>query len=261
MTKTATILKAMQTILLVTVFMPAPLFAEPALTARQMLALAQTQSQDNAVKGEVEKMTSHRPILTGAQAAEPANPNLQRPVVTAKISAPLASPPVAPAPAAASEVDAPAPTQSATEKASTSPVDVAAAVTAAPRAQVAGSSIVALPAPRPAADITTAEAVTNTDTATPASNTEAAMPAPASPLPTRDTASDAPKADNAAIAPAAGKAVALTETVATPGSSRHPHRPHPNSIYEIGNVSIRTQVQRILNRPETRLLIARYSLN
>ncbi|HEV3501304.1 MAG TPA: hypothetical protein VGZ92_13360, partial [Bradyrhizobium sp.] len=87
MTKTGTILKTMQAVLLVTVFTPAPSFAEPALTARQMLAQAQIQSQDNAVKGEVKKITSRGLILTDAQAAEPAKPNLQRRFVTATISA------------------------------------------------------------------------------------------------------------------------------------------------------------------------------
>jgi hypothetical protein len=282
MTKTGTILKAMQAVLLVTVFTPAPSFAEPALTARQMLAQAQIQSQDNAVKGEVKKITSRGLILTDAQAAEPTKPNLQRPFVTATISAPLVSAPVAPAPAVVTKVDTPVPTPNTTEMVSTSSFEVAAAqMTPAPQASVATSSIVILPAPPLAADTIPPESVTKTGTITstvapvaiPASTvqtrpseSEAAMPAPASSLPvvaaTKDTTNDAPKANNspvATIAPAKKKAVASAEAVATRSSSRHPRRPH--NVYEIGNANIGTQVQHILNRPEVKLLLAQYGLN
>jgi hypothetical protein len=286
MTKIGTILKAMQAVLLVTVFTPVPSFAEPALTTRQMLAQAQIQSQDNAVKGEVKKITSRGLILTDAQAAEPAKPNLQRPFVTATISAALVSAPVAPAPAVVTNVDTPVPTPNATEMVSTSSFEVAAApMTPAPQAPVATSSIVILPAPPLAADTT--PPVTKTDTitstvaplaaqansATPASTvqtrpseSEAAMPAPASSLPvvaaTKDTTNDVPKANNspvATIAPAKKKAVASAEAAATRSSSRHPRRPH--NVYEIGNANIGTQVQHILNRPEVKLLLAQYGLN
>jgi hypothetical protein len=284
MMKTGTILKAMQTVLLVTIFTPVPSFAEPALTARQMLAQAQIQSQDNAVEGEVKKITSRGLILTDAQAAEPPKPSLQRPVVTATISAPLVSAPVAPAPAVVTKVDTPAPTPSTTEKVSASSFEVVAApVTPAAETSVATSSIVVLPAPPLAADTILPESVTKTGTimsmvapvAIPASTvetrssaTEAAMPAPASSLPvvaaTNGTANDAPTADNAAgatVAPAKRKAAASTETGATRSSSRHPRRPHPYSIYEIGNANIRTQVQHVLNRPEVRSLLAQYGVN
>jgi hypothetical protein len=290
MTRTATILKAMQAVLLVTVFTPAPLFAEPALTARQMLAQAQIQSQDNAVKGEVKKITSRGLILTDAQAAEPANPNPQRPVVKATIPAPLVSAPIAPAPAAVTKVDTAAPTPSTTEKVSTSSFEVAAApVTPAPQAPVATSSIVILPAPPVAADTATPETVTKTDTATsmatiPAqinpvaraastvqaqpSVTEATMPAPASSLPvvaaTKGAANDAPKASNAtdaSVAPATKKAVASTETVATHRSSGHSRRSHPDYVFQIGNAKFGTQLKHILNRPEVKLLLAQYGLD
>src|SRR6202045_4044078 len=284
MTKTGTILKAMQAVLLVTVFTPAPSFAEPALTARQMLAQAQIQSQDNAVKGEVKKITSRGLILTDAQAAEPAKPNLQRRFVTATISAPLVSAPVAPAPAVVTKVDTPVPTPNTTEMVSTSSFEVAAApMTPAPQAPVATSSIVILPAPPVAADTIPPESVTKTGTITstvapvaiPASTvqtrpseSEAAMPAPASSLPvvaaTKDTTNNAPKANNspvATIAPAKKKAVASAEAAATRSSSKHPRRPHLDNVYEIGNANIGTQVQHILNRPEVKLLLAQYGLN
>jgi hypothetical protein len=282
MTKTGTILKAMQAVLLVTVFTPAPSFAEPALTARQMLAQAQIQSQDNAVKGEVKKITSRGLILTDAQAAEPTKPNLQRPFVTATISAPLVSAPVAPAPAVVTKVDTPVPTPNTTEMVSTSSFEVAAApMTPAPQASVATSSIVILPAPPVAADTIPPESVTKTGTITstvapvaiPASTvqtrpseSEAAMPAPASSLPvvaaTKDTTNNAPKANNspvATIAPAKKKAVASAEAAATRSSSKHPRRPH--NVYEIGNANIGTHVQHILNRPEVKLLLTQYGLN
>ena len=76
MTKTGTILKAMQAVLLVTVLTPAIGHADP-LSTRQMLAQAQTQSQDQAVKAEVKKI--NRGLILGtAEAAT--NPNVQRPV-------------------------------------------------------------------------------------------------------------------------------------------------------------------------------------
>ena len=78
---------------------------------------------------------------------------------------------------------------------------------------------------------------------------------------TKGTANDALTANVAAgatVAPAKRKAVASTETAATRSSSRHPRRPHPHSIYEIGNASIDTQLQHILNRPEVRSLLAQY---
>jgi hypothetical protein len=284
MTKIGTILKAMQAVLLVTAFTPAPSFAKPAVTARQMLAQAQIQSQDNAVKSEVKKITGRGLIMTDAQAAEPSNPMVRRPVVTATISAPLVSAPVAPAPAVATSVDTPAATPSATDKVSKSTFEVAAApVTPPAETPVATSSIVVMPAPPLAADTMPPESVTKTDTITstvapvaiPASTvqtrssaTEAAMPASASSLPvvaaTNGTANDAPTADNAAgatVAPAKRKAVASTENGATRGSSRHPRRPHPYGAYEIGNANIGTQVQHILNRPEVRSLLAQYGVN
>jgi hypothetical protein len=282
MTKIGTILKAMQAVLLVTAFTPAPSFAEPAVTARQMLAQAQIQSQDNAVKSEVRKITGRGLIMTDAQAAEPTKPNLQRPFVTATISAPLVSAPVAPAPAVVTKVDTPVPTPNTTEMVSTSSFEVAAApMTPAPQAPVATSSIVILPAPPVAADTIPPESVTKTGTITstvapvaiPASTvqtrpseSEAAMPAPASSLPvvaaTKDTTNNAPKANNspvATIAPAKKKAVASAEAAATRSSSKHPRRPH--NVYEIGNANIGTHVQHILNRPEVKLLLTQYGLN
>jgi hypothetical protein len=281
MTKIGTILKAMQAVLLVTVFTPVPSFAEPALTTRQMLAQAQIQSQDNAVKGEVKKITGRGLILTDAQAAEPAKPNLPRPVVTATFSEPLVSAPVAPAPAVVTKVDTRAATPSATDKVSKSTFEVAAApATPAAETPVATSSIVVLPAPPLAADTIPSESVTKTGNITStvaavestvqtqSSATEAAMPAPASSLPvvaaTKRTANDTPTPDNAAgatVAPAKRKALASTETGATRNSSRHPRRPHPYSIYEIGNANVGTQVQHILNRPEVRSLLAQYGVN
>jgi hypothetical protein len=274
MTKTGTILKAMQTVLLVTVLTPAPSFAEPALTARQMLAQAQTQSQDNAVKGEVKKITSRGLIMTDAQAAESTNPNGQRPVVIPAVSAPLVSAPVAPAPVVVAKVDTPAPTPSTTEKVSTFEV-AAAPVTPAPQARIATSSIVILPAPPVAANSTTPESVTKTDTATPTvatvpaqpSVTETTIAAPASSLPvvaaTSDTANDAPKANHATatVAPATKKAVASTETVAMHSSSRHLRRSHPDNVFEISSANVGSQLKHILNRPEVRTLLAQYGLN
>ena len=99
MTKTGTTLKTLQAVLLVTVLTPAIGHADP-LSTRMMLAQAQTQSQDQAVKGEVKKL--NRGLIVGtAQAATTSN--VQRPVEIPAIAAPVT---VAKAPAVAA-VEAP----------------------------------------------------------------------------------------------------------------------------------------------------------
>src|SRR5262249_9610351 len=99
MTTTRTITKTLRTVLLLTVLTPAPLFAaEQAQSARQRLAQAQTQSQTQAVKGEVKRINRGL-ILNDAQAAE-SSPNAQRPVVIPAISQ-------TPAPAPAATVETP----------------------------------------------------------------------------------------------------------------------------------------------------------
>jgi len=64
MTKIGTLSNTIRAVLIVAVLTPAPLLAEPAATARQMLMLAQTRAQDHAVKNEVKKITERGPFPT-----------------------------------------------------------------------------------------------------------------------------------------------------------------------------------------------------
>ena len=108
MTRTGTIVKVMQAVLLVTVLTPATVYADP-LSTRQMLAQAETQSQDQTVKGEVKRI--NRGLILGtAEAAT--NSSALRPVEIPAISAPAAAVPTTPAPVTASDapkVEIPAP--------------------------------------------------------------------------------------------------------------------------------------------------------
>src|SRR5689334_9264931 len=94
MTRTITIMKAMQAILLATVLTPATVNAEP-LSTRQMLAQAQLQSQNQAVKDEVKRIDRG---LIGSPAEAATDGTAQRPLEIPAVSAPEVTAPTAPAP-------------------------------------------------------------------------------------------------------------------------------------------------------------------
>src|SRR5581483_7638250 len=79
--------KSLRAALLLLVLTPAPLFAEPPPTARQMLAQAQTQSQQRQVGGELKRITRSL-STTEAPAPAPAAvaaADLPKPAVTAVV--------------------------------------------------------------------------------------------------------------------------------------------------------------------------------
>jgi hypothetical protein len=85
------ILKTMQVLFLATTIAPAAAFAETAVTARQLLGLAQSQSQTQVVKGDLDKMS--RPALSQSS-PEPLKWAERSPVVAAADTLPTTPLPV-----------------------------------------------------------------------------------------------------------------------------------------------------------------------
>ena len=138
-------LKAMQAALLMTVLYPAPLFAEPALTVRDMLGRAQTQSENRVVKGEVAKINRGED-RSKAVVAVPAKPDSQRSFVVAAVLPPIASVPAISVPTPAAEI-------SHANKASPSIAEVREPKVSAPGkpliSEATASAATYAPAPRP----------------------------------------------------------------------------------------------------------------
>ncbi len=273
MTKTGTIVKVMQAVLLVTVLTPATVYADP-LSTRQMLAQAETQSQDQTVKGEVKRL--NRGLIFGtAEAAT--NPSAQHSVEIPAISALAATAPtpqILVAAVEAPKMDNLAPSTTKDEKSVTPTTSGTFETAAAPAASTSGtetSSIVTLPAPPPATDTISAPIIpvnSSADVAT--------TPAPA-PSVTPVTATQNPAA---VITPAATtttakvdaiKADAATKTAATKtATARTSHQrriPNQNdgsfnvAGVNIGSGNIGGQLTKIMNRPEVRSMLTQYGLN
>jgi len=269
MNKTGTILKAMQAVLLVTVLTPAISHADP-LSTRMMLAQAQTQSQDQAVKGEVKKM--NRGLILGtAEAAT--NPNLQRPVEIPQVTAPVTTAPVASTPVAtveAPQIEIPAlPPRN--YDAPVAPVTSNTFSTdAAPATATSTPSVVTLPAPQPASD--TAVTVTKT----PATTDVVTTPAPVTPVEpvtvatptpvttsTVTTTTDTAKTDTAK---AGTTSVKPTSTrTAQVSSERHGHT-HSDDSINVGGVklnggNLNVQISNIMNRSDVKSILSQYGLN
>jgi hypothetical protein len=81
--------KTLRAALLAMVLTPAPLLAEPATSARQMLALAQAQAQDLALKGEADKIAARTGAATEIPAAVSLGAsNAREPAVVPQVTAP-----------------------------------------------------------------------------------------------------------------------------------------------------------------------------
>ncbi len=247
MTKTGTIVKAMQAVLLVTVLTPATVFAGPVST-RQMAA----QTQDQPATGEVKRI--NRGLILGtAQAAT--NPNAQRPVEIPAIPAPTTTAPVAAV--EAPKVDVPA------LPAANNTFETAAA----PVATMSSSSIVTLPAPAPATDTSvpvTTNASTTTDAATaPASVAPVAPVITTEPTPTTVTtpaATTTAKVDTAT----SSTNTSSTKVARAPHQSRSRH--HCDDSFDVGgfNVSsgnINRQLTKFINRSDVKSIFSQYGLN
>jgi hypothetical protein len=265
MTKTGTIVKAMQAVLLVTVLTPATVYADP-LSTRQMLAQAQTQSQDQAVKGEVKRI--NRGLILGtAEAAT--NSNAQRPVEIPAISTPA---PTTPAPALAVEapqVEIPALPPRHDEAPASAATDGTFSTAAAPSASTSvaqTSSIVTLPAPAQPATDTTAPVTTSAPAATDA----ATMPAPVAPVatnvPVTATVTTPVATTTTAKVDTATSSANTSSTKTTQASHQSRSRHHSDDSFDVGgfNVSsgdINRQLTKFINRRDVKSILAQFGLN
>jgi hypothetical protein len=232
-TKTGTILKALQAVLLVTVLSPAIAHADP-LAASQKLAPAQTQ--DQPAKGEA-KHINRGLILGTAQAAT--NPNVQRPVEIPQISAPVTT---APAPVVAAveapQIEIPAlppRNDDAPVTPTTNDIITTAAAPAATTSTAATLPVTTLPAPQPAADTSsTATTTANVDTAK----------------------ADTTKADTTA------SKVTTTKAASVPTSPQHHSHSRGDDSFSVGGFNVSgSQLRKIINRSDVRSILAQYGLN
>ena len=81
MMKFGTTLKTIQIALALTALTPVPSFAESPMTARQMLAQAQAQSQDRAVQEQARKIDGRKVVVNDVVAAQPTKSTIEPPVV------------------------------------------------------------------------------------------------------------------------------------------------------------------------------------
>jgi hypothetical protein len=234
MTRTGTILKAMQAVLLVTVLTPATVFA-----GSLSHPVTQTQQQPASEAKHINRSL----VLTPAEAAT--------------------NPPVAP------QVEIPAlPPRHDDEQAGTTATNnySTAAAPAATTSTAQTSAIVTLPAPaQPASDATPAP-VTNTTTD--------AAPAPVAPTPavTIPVQSPAPAAATPAATPATANTNTVTTPAnATPTrtaqvSHQSRSRHHSDDSFNVGGINISSgnlnrQVTKFFNRRDVKSALAQFGLN
>jgi hypothetical protein len=295
MTKIGTISNTIRSILMVTVLAPAPLLAEPAATARQMLILAQTQAQDHAVKSEIKKITERGPILTETAAVTPFSSKLEDPDAILLVNAVAAESKIEPSngPTISSLRDnvisvlstTPADPQfafrvPAYQIASTAPleipngqVDTASIARSPPLATVADTVQVAAPVAATIAAATTSPdtlalaraqetqlatvetTLAKADRSASDGNTVSATAATRN-----DTGHEVESKREVAVKPAVKRTSVSTKIA---NSSRETHQRHTraNSAVEFADSNIRPQLQLIINRPEVRSLMAQYGLN
>jgi hypothetical protein len=259
--------------LLATVLIPAPLLAEPAATPRQMLALAQSQAWDHAVKGEVEKITRRDLSLTEKTSAAP--------TLVSSVSQSVAIPTIT-APSVEAKIETPNPPVTGALREDVLAVAQANAVESQhiPSIQVANvaETDVSLDAPSvhlppvPATAVTARFASTAVATALPQ---DAAVAAPAAPKVTPLTEGSPvavkPESRTEAETRIVRNREAATRPVVktAPGSIRvantspttPPRHPRANGAIELDGSDIPSQLRRIANRPDVRALMAQYGLN
>ena len=275
MMKTGTILKAMQAVLLVTVLTPATVHADP-LSTRQMLAQAQTQGQEQAVKGEVKRI--NRGLILGtAEAAT--NPNAQRPVEIPAISAPAVTAPTPPAPVAtieAPKVDIPALPTAKVETPVVPPTkssfETASAPSVATTAQTSTSSIVTLPAPvQLSTDTSSAPVTSNASTADVVTTPAPVSPVAPAPIVETPATVATPAATTTSVTKVeTTKADTTTTTKVTSTKTAITHqsrsRHHSDDSFDVGgfNISsgnINRQLTKFINRSDVKSILAQYCLN
>ena len=287
MTRTG-FLKAVQAGLLATVLCPAPLFAEPALSARDMLGRAQTQSENHVVKGEVARINRGQD-RSKAEAAVPARPNSRRPLVVAALP-PIAPLPPIPAPTIAGETshaneappstaelkepEVPAPDKplvseatapAATYTPASLPLEPPAVTSTVPAAQIPEQIPEETPSPPiPEASPSTAP---GTDVVAAAPQAPTAQSGAASPAPSIDVkpANADQEAPKVAVPDPANIQATNTTRLASSEPSKDARPPKPQAAgdeIEIGGIRLRrNQVESIMARRDVKSMLARYSLN
>ena len=295
MTKIGTLSNTIRAVLMVTVLTPAPLLAEPSATARQMLIQAQTRAQDHAAKNEVKKITERGPFPTELPAPTSFASSLQEPSTTSPVSASAAETKIEPTSqlilsASRDDSNTVVPTSTADPQFdSRGPAYQVASIASSELPQGHFNNSTILTSSGPAA----------TANATQAAAPGAAAIAVASTFQDTSAVAPPPVAQPTIIKPAAGKTEtvasegsmmsARTETKSETG--RHDAtkndvtvRPvvkktiastriansfpvmrqrqiRTNATVAFSDSDIRPQLQRIINRPEVRSLIAQYGLN
>jgi hypothetical protein len=293
MTKIGYLSCTIRTFLMATVLIPAPLLAEPAATARQMLTQAQTRAQDHAVKSEVKKITERGPVPTETPALKSfssapqelgAIPAVSALTAEANIEPPskaaltvlrddgISVPPTTPAdPQFALRAAAYQIASNASLETPKSQVDTASIVTSPPSATTADTAQVA-----PVATMAAATTSLDTPALPPAPETQPATikmalaktdrpptegnTVPATAETRSETGRNVASKSEVAVRPAVKKTSASTR-IANSSPETHKRHTRANSAVEFHDSNIRLQLQRIINRPEVRSLMAQYGLN
>ncbi|CCD88138.1 conserved protein of unknown function [Bradyrhizobium sp. ORS 285] len=256
MTKFTSRATTLQLTLAAAVLWPMAAFAETPMTARQMLAHAQTQALN--VPGDIKKPELDRSEkITSASIAAP--------VETTAIAAPLPviEPPAPIAPPSATLTAVPAPVIA--PEAASPQLRANAVVAAAPTADIVKASNTTPVAPPVVANTVAPPPAVP---ATPPAATVAA-PAPASPTAAAPAASAAPpsRAQAVAVAPSTKSPTpektvqAQRQPTPTSAAPAHPARkPAARSSARGTETSVETQIARIMRRPEVQSLMSQYGL-
>jgi hypothetical protein len=295
MTKLGTLSNTIGTVLTVMFLAPAPLLAEPAATARQMLIHAQTRAQDHAAKNEVKRIAERGPILTETPAVTSFSSNPRESIAISSVSPSVAEtkiePPSQPTPSVLRDDSITVPQASTAEPQLASRASVyqfaSIAPSETPQDEVSTHSMVTSPAPATAANAAQAAApvaapivttttsqdspaaapspVTQPATITTASGKTEPQPAEGGTILTRtetksETDRNVASKSEATVKQAAKKTTASTR-IASSSQVTHQRHARENSAVEFADSDIRPQLQRIINRPEVRSLMAQYGLN
>ena len=290
MIRIRTVSKVMHAVLLMTVLTPAPLLAESALTAHQMLAQAQKEREGHILKGEVDKIDRSLSLSMSGTAQGPDSDVQRRPAVqTAALPTLSASvEPSRSAPTDLDQVDAPASKSAALSVApvaadgstfKTASVNSTDSTTSEP--QAAASSIITPLSPTSRVPAAAAAPVAAETAETTVTEAPAAVPAAAPTIPVAETkpaskviATDTSKADSAgrpaAVAKVDGtkasgaKTSTATRTANAQRSHQHGTRARREGI-DFAGIRIRgvdgRVLQAIMSRPEVRSILAQYSLD
>lgn len=243
----------MQLAVAAAVLMPMSAFAETPMTARQMLAHAQTQALN--VPGDIKK-----PALEPDRSEKFSGEAIAAPTIGTALAAPLPlieppapiAPPAAALTALATPVAAPEPASPQSRSNALTAVTPAADAVKASNAQVAIPPVTAGIAAAPAATPSTPMAVVASPAAAPAQPTlPAATATETTQMQAVTTTSSTEKPVHAQRQPAA----------ATPAPARPARKSVARSSGRSDDAAINTQISRIMRRPEVQSLMSQYGLD